>query len=113
LARLLNCNCGAPLTISDAAAGQQVPCTECGKEVNVPGLRDLRLLPVVEAKSETKNETAPTSAGPSMANICFLGGLLIVGLGGIMALTFNPVFAGFAVIGLIMCVGGLIGGKKA
>ncbi len=106
MSRLLQCNCGEGMSISEASAGQNLTCKQCGEVVQVPPLRELRLLPAVESKSQLIQSTAEFS----LAKICFLGGLLIMALGGVMALTFSPVLAGFSVLGLFLFVGGWISG---
>lgn len=107
--RLLHCSCGQANTVSDVAAGQSIPCTECGEALSVPSFRELRLLPAVESTSGVpKSET-----DFSLPKICFLGGLLIMALGSAMALSFDPAMGGIALTGLILCVFGWLKRPKS
>lgn len=45
----VRCECGADVPATAGQAGAAKDCPRCGKKVDIPPLRDLRLLPVLEA----------------------------------------------------------------
>jgi hypothetical protein len=77
---LLPCNCGQKAEVDSSQAGLTIQCG-CGAALEVPTMRGLSQLQVVEAASPS--ETAGSAWGPGQGLI-FLG--IVIGLGGLLAL---------------------------
>ncbi len=78
---LFNCTqCGKPFRVSEQQAGMSLDCPICEIPNQLPGLRDIRLLPVIDSptgpKTQTRNETR---------SMLFAGGLLVAVLAAILA----------------------------
>jgi hypothetical protein len=68
---LLRCDCGLEVAVQRVQAGQKVECT-CGKQVDVPMLRDFDQLEVI---GPTEDERPQWNVGPALLGI---GGVLLV-----------------------------------
>lgn len=77
---LLPCSgCQAPLSVGIAQAGSTAPCPKCGKSVEIPGTRQLRLLPL-EANSKEGDPRHPgRKGGVSLIFRLVLATLLVLG----------------------------------
>jgi hypothetical protein len=69
--------CQASISVGTAQAGSSMPCPSCGKVVDVPGTRQLRLLPADALPSLVGKSEAP--AGNSLGFRLLLASLLLVG----------------------------------
>lgn len=64
----LPCNeCDQPISVSASKAGQRIPCPQCGTEVVVPKLGELKRLPKASGgpSSDTEGSANETDLGPS------------------------------------------------
>jgi len=79
---LLPCDCGAKITVTASQAGDQLVCV-CGKNLDVPSFRELRLLEPVTDPTDRPDHKRRTWT--RLQALLFTGGLLtaVVASGGI------------------------------
>lgn len=83
---LLACSCGQNVTVENSQAGEQVSC-QCGKKLNVPTLRKLRELPVVEDQPRQPTSSA-WSPRKGVLSAAFIGAITTAAIGGYFYWTF-------------------------
>jgi hypothetical protein len=74
---LLPCPCGRNVTVEPRQAGGEVPCP-CGRRLDVPRMREMRLLECVENLPETAIEQRPAAWGA--AQRLKLIGVVVLGI---------------------------------
>lgn len=77
---LLPCSCGQKVAVDASQAGLEVPCA-CGAKLEVPTMRGLSQLQIVEEPRE--EHAAPQAAWGPAQGLMFLGAVLL--LGGLVA----------------------------
>jgi hypothetical protein len=71
--------CQASISVGIAQAGSSMPCPSCGKVVDVPGTRQLRLLPADSLPNGVGKQASGTSDGNSLGFRLLLASLLLFG----------------------------------
>lgn len=74
---LVECSCGEKIAVGAGQAGQVVRCG-CGRDVNVPLLRELRALPSVDAPEPGRASAAPAARPRLRGKLVFLGVLGVI-----------------------------------
>ena len=77
---LFPCDCGRKLTVDTFQAGEKITC-ECGKEIELPSLREMRMLEPAEAE-KPKQASRPSWGMPDKL---LMTGIILIGCGAIGA----------------------------
>ncbi len=85
---LLPCGCGADIPVTSSQAGGQATCPACGREEQVPRLRDLGKLRVATAPRE-KGEAGAGQRWTGM-HALVLAGSLLAAAAGLLSVSFTP-----------------------
>lgn len=80
---LFNCaHCGKPFRVSEQQAGMSLDCPLCHIPNQLPGLRDIRMLPVIDSSVSQRVEARNESK-----SILFAGGLLVTVVAAVLAIS--------------------------
>lgn len=94
---LISCDCGKTIRVQPRNAGESRTC-ECGTEIVLPTMREIRRLPLDEAKAAESKSEKVTKTGKNSGKAHWHPALAAMFVTGIPVLLIGLFFAGYALL---------------